>query len=441
MLCAAVALPVISLWATYQIRELSDRVTTVDAARLDMSRTLRYALDEESGLRGYMATRVPLFLRPYYAADPKLQKLVAQLPGRFSRAGLYGVLPQLNDFRHLHDAWRANVAAPLLADPRRLDALALQEAGKNQVDRMRVDARAIQDKAAAHVADASKRMFGVMVVAGMLAMAWILIVGGLTLLSEREVLRRETALVVSLVEERDAVGRLSDWRSRLLAMLAHDFKSQLAVIVGTAHLLEDFPQRRADPDVLASLRGAAYSLAEMADDAILLAGAQEQRLMLQQSIFDVCRLVDAAVERYGTEHRFYLHTQSGVAFVEADRSYAMRALDNVVGNAVKYSDGDIDVHVAEEQHYVRVSVTDRGEGISQTDLPHVFEEFWRSGDVARDSEGTGVGLFIVKQIMEAHGGTVRVESRVNEGTTVTLRFPRADRILAAGPADELKTAT
>jgi signal transduction histidine kinase len=83
------------------------------------------------------------------------------------------------------------------------------------------------------------------------------------------------------------------------------------------------------------------------------------------------------------------------------------------------------VHISEEQKYIRVAVTDRGVGIAEADLPHIFEEFWRSERALFSKSGSGVGLFIVKQIMQAHNGSIRVESEPGVGTTVTLRFPRA----------------
>jgi signal transduction histidine kinase len=284
-----------------------------------------------------------------------------------------------------------------------------------------------------------------MITAGLLAVLWILIVGAVTILMERRATQRETDLVLSLIAERDAVERLSDWRSRLLAMLAHDFKSQLAVVIGAAHLLEDFPQRRGDPQLLASVRASGYALAEMADNAILLARAQERRLVLQRSTFDISEVVEGVVARYGSQREFHLYSETPTAMIDGDRSYVMRVMDNIIGNAVKYSDEPVDVHVGEESKHVRVAVTDRGIGIAEADLPHIFEEFWRSEKALFSRNGSGVGLFIVKQIMEAHGGSIRVESAAGKGTTVTLRFPRAMTAFVMpvnGSADEpAKTAT
>lgn len=444
VLIVIIAMPLISLWATLRIGELSDRITTIDEARLSVSRTLRYTLDEETGIRGYAATGRADFLQPYRAAHPRIEVLLAELPLTFAHAGLYEVLPKLNDMVRLHEQWHSQVAAPLLANTHRSDAVAIEERGKAIMDRLRADTETIQTLSAHDIKAASREIEQVMITAGLLAAAWILIVGAVTVLIERHTSQRETDLVMSLVAERDAVERLSDWRSHLLAMLAHDFKSQLAVVIGAAHLLEDFPQRRGDPQLLASVRASGYTLAEMADNAILLARAQERRLVLQRSTFDIGEVVGGVLQRYGAQREVHLYTQAPTAMIDGDRSYVMRVMDNIIGNAVKYSEDPVDVHLGEEAKYVRVAVTDRGVGIAEDDLPRIFEEFWRSEKALSSKNGSGIGLFIVKQIMEAHGGSIRVESEPGKGTTVTLRFPRAMTAFAAstnGSVEPLKTAT
>lgn len=442
VLALIVAMPLISLWATYQISELGDRIATIDDARLGLSRTLRYALDEETGLRGYLDTRRQRFLEPYLSARPRMDVELLRLPTEFASAGLYRVLPKLNDFSRLHDAWHADVASPLLANPGRSDALARQEAGIRLIDKMRADVQVIHAEALAFTREQSHRMFDVMLISGFLAVFWIGIVGAFTVLIERRSLQRETELVMSLIEQRESMERLSDWRSRLLAMLAHDFKSQLAVVIGAAHLLEDFPQRRGDPQLLASVRSAGYTLAEMADNAILLARAQERRLMLQRTAFDISEIVGSVVQRYGSQREVNVYSETPTAMIDGDHSYVTRVMDNIIGNAVKYSEQPIDVHIGDnDREQVRVSVTDRGAGISEQDLPHIFEEFWRSESAVWSKNGSGVGLFIVKQIMEAHGGSIRVESELGKGTTVTLRFPRAMAAFCPPLPERVKTAT
>lgn len=424
-LIAMLALPLISLWSTYQIRGLSARMEAVGQLRLGIGRALRYAIDEESGVRGYLDTLEPAFLEPYRTAQTQMDPLLKTLPAQFQAAGLQAALPTLDDFTATHQSWRKNVAEPLVAHPRQANTLVIQRTGKELMDSMRSDALAMQGMAANITGSAAKQIYDVVVAATALSVAWIFVVGMFLIVFQRRAMRRESKLVQSLVREREEVERLSEWRSRLLAMLAHDFKSQLAVLIGAAHLLEDFPQRRGDPQLLGSIRSAGYTLAEMADNAILLARAQERKIVLQRSVFDVSEVVAGVVQRYGVEREFIVHHSAPTAMVDGDRSYVTRVLDNIIGNAVKYSEQPVDVLLNNEEDFIRVTVRDRGVGISEAEIPHIFEEYWRSEKTSWKQKGSGVGLFIVKTIMEAHGGSITVESTYGKGTTVVLRFPRA----------------
>lgn len=432
-LIVIVALPVISLWATYRVHELSDRMESLGESRVLVGRALRFAIDEESGIRGYLDTREPAFLGPYRAAQSELNSLLRGMPAQFKRSGMSSADPLLSDFARMHAAWDSEVARPLIANPHDRRALSTLRTGKLLMDNMRADAMAMQAQAAASTGGAAQQIYDVVLASTTISIAWIALVGTLLVLFQRRALRREHRLVASIVQKREEVERLSEWRSRLLAMLAHDFKSQLTVLIGAAHLLEDFPQRRGDPQLLASLRSAGYTLAEMADNAILLARAQERKIVLQRSTFDVSEVVAGVVQRYGAEREFIVHHGAPTAMVDGDRSYVTRVLDNIIGNAVKYSEDPVDVHLENEDEFIRVRVRDRGIGIAETELPHIFEEYWRSDQTSWKQKGSGVGLFIVKTIMEAHGGSIVVESRFGQGTVVTLRFPRALTAFARVP--------
>jgi signal transduction histidine kinase len=424
-LIVIIALPLISLWSTYQIRGLSNRMHTMAEMRLRIGRTLRLAVDEESSLRGYLATGEPLFLHAYDVARPGVIDNIRSLTSDFRAAGLNEGIPDLQKFGQLHETWQATVATPLIRNLDAPRALALESTGTKLMNQMRTRVKALQNLSLDAEQNAEQKMYDVMVASTAVSVLWIVIVASFLLVFQRRAIHRESNLVRSLVRQREEVERLSEWRSRLLAMLAHDFKSQLAVLIGAAHLLEDFPQRRGDPELLGSIRSAGYTLAEMADNAILLARAQERKIVLQQTVFDVSEIVNGVVQRYGIEREFIVHHGAPTAMVQGDRSYVTRVLDNIIGNAVKYSEQPVDVHLDNEAEFIRVTVQDRGVGIPEAELPHIFEEYWRSDRTSWKQKGSGVGLFIVKTIMEAHGGSINVQSSFGHGTTVTMRFPRA----------------
>jgi signal transduction histidine kinase len=110
-----------------------------------------------------------------------------------------------------------------------------------------------------------------------------------------------------------------------------------------------------------------------------------------------------------------------------------RVLDNLLDNAVKYSPrgGAVNVSIAMEKDQLAVlSVSDRGEGIPDADLPHIFERFQRGQNVKGRIPGTGIGLAGVQRIVQEHQGTIDVDSQVGVGTTFTIRLP-----LGALPAE------
>jgi signal transduction histidine kinase len=110
----------------------------------------------------------------------------------------------------------------------------------------------------------------------------------------------------------------------------------------------------------------------------------------------------------------------------ADADALRSAVQNLVGNAVKYSanGGVVDVTAAAGAGGVEIRVADRGLGIDAADLPHIFEPFYR-GRRAVDAQvrGTGVGLSVVRHVIASHKGTIAVDSRAGEGTTVTVKLP------------------
>lgn len=110
--------------------------------------------------------------------------------------------------------------------------------------------------------------------------------------------------------------------------------------------------------------------------------------------------------------------------VECDRERVLQVLSNVLGNAIKFAQGGaIEVRVARREEQVQVSVADFGPGIPPHDLPHVFEPYWSGRQDQR--RGTGLGLYITKRIIEAHGTKIWIESREGEGTTVHFCLPLA----------------
>jgi len=113
-------------------------------------------------------------------------------------------------------------------------------------------------------------------------------------------------------------------------------------------------------------------------------------------------------------------------FANAHRNLLERALKNIISNAIRYTDegGRIDIDLLHPENCIQIVISDSGVGISEEDLPRVFERFYTVDNArTRAVGGTGLGLAISRQIMEAHGGSIAIESTLGKGTTVTLTLP------------------
>jgi signal transduction histidine kinase len=113
--------------------------------------------------------------------------------------------------------------------------------------------------------------------------------------------------------------------------------------------------------------------------------------------------------------------------VFGNRGTLIEAVVNIVGNAVKYSrmGGKIYINVIQEREVIEIIVTDNGVGIAQEDLPHLFEDFFVGKSTTEGERRSGVGLAITRRIIEAHDGTISVESELGKGSTFSIHLPIA----------------
>ena len=117
---------------------------------------------------------------------------------------------------------------------------------------------------------------------------------------------------------------------------------------------------------------------------------------------------------------------SGTMLIDADREKISQVLYNFIGNAVKYSNNGslITIEYAIVGNRLKISIEDQGKGISNEDQQRIFERYYRVKDSNNSSiAGFGIGLYLCKEIIELHNGTIEVKSRINQGTTFTFNLP------------------
>ena len=231
-------------------------------------------------------------------------------------------------------------------------------------------------------------------------------------------------------------------RDNFLSVAWHELKTPLTSLLGNAQLLQRrtaqagrFPER--DQRVIRVITDQAQRLNRLITALLDLSWVERGQLSLEQAPVDV-----AALARRGVDDIQLAHAQHPIVYqgpesplmVIGDAVRLEQVVQNLISNAIKYSPqgGPITVVVIRRSDNVYISVSDRGIGIPAEDLPNLFGRFYRARNVeAQHISGMGIGLFVVKQIVTLHGGTVEVTSTEGEGSTFTISLPLAPRASSA----------
>ena len=222
-------------------------------------------------------------------------------------------------------------------------------------------------------------------------------------------------------------------RRAFVADVSHELRTPLTSIKGAAETLKEHPDLDAETRdyLLAIAIEECDRLTRLTSSLLVLSRLDNQRTQWKVETFLVSDFMKRLYEITNAEARERGHTMNfrcadGIPEVTGDREKLQQVLINIISNSVKYTKngGKIEVAAEPEETGVLIRVTDNGMGIPEEDLPHLFERFYRV-EKARSSDagGTGLGLAIAKEILDAHGGTVQVESKVGRGTTTVVRLP------------------
>jgi len=222
-------------------------------------------------------------------------------------------------------------------------------------------------------------------------------------------------------------------RENFAAIVSHELKSPLNAVQQNLFVLSRQLTDAATPEQqerLDRMQSRIADLLEMVDtwlrSVTVDAGSIEERFGPLPISLPITKAIEC-VEPHATRKGVAITTSFGPSPVTVlgDEVTLTEAFTNIVGNAIKYShpNGTVTITTKRLNTEVRVDIADDGVGIADDDLPHVFEDFYRSDTGALQVEGIGLGLAISRRIIEAHDGTVSIESRAGEGTTVTVLLP------------------
>ena len=221
-------------------------------------------------------------------------------------------------------------------------------------------------------------------------------------------------------------------KRQLVSALAHDIKNPLGVIMGYAEALHESlegPGAKDKLDMLGRIQDNGQRIVKLVTGFLEASKAEAGKINLEPKPVDLNLLLREAGQQQMAllrqkEISLQVDLKAGLPEILGDDLQLDRAFWNLVGNAIKFTpkQGVVKLRSWVENGKVCASVSDTGMGISKDELPMLFTEFRRLKGSA-NVEGTGLGLFIVKTIVEAHGGTVEAQSDVGKGTTFTVRLP------------------
>jgi len=262
---------------------------------------------------------------------------------------------------------------------------------------------------------------------------------------EHRHLSLENRRLRNIEEEARELGRakaelekLDAMKSRFMLTVAHELRAPIAAIQGYLGLILDGYAGDDAQEMVESAHRRCGELLDSLRDLLMLAHMKEKAtevkkttVSVAQTLEEVTSLLRAEAERKGLTLEVQISNRPEML---ADAEHLRQLWTNLISNGIKYTPrgGNVVVSLGQKDGHVVGTVSDTGMGIAADDIPRIWEEFYRTTQAKRTAEhGTGLGLPIVREIIETYGGTIDVESELGQGTTFTFTLPQS-----AEPAED-----
>jgi signal transduction histidine kinase len=446
VLIGALVASVVNLQHVYVTNEA---VARTDAVRLELQQLLTALVDAETGERGFIITGEVSYLEPYTRGRER------------TAAGIAQVRALIGD----NAAQQADVALLSAAATTKIDELdeavnqrrthgfesaqkvVTSNVGKRTMDNIRSIAgrmRAREDALLAErVAQAVRSYRASLATEFITAVVALLAVAGLFALTQKY-MRAQVRATASAQAQEAQLREALQLKDEFVALVSHELRTPANTIAGWARMLEEpgIGSDRRDK-ALAAIGRNAESLRQLLDDLMDTSQLAAGRMRLSVDVVDLATVVSGALDtvRLGADNKGVTISFVGAArqplTVTGDPVRLKQVVWNLLANAIKFTPGGgtVTVTLAAFANSIRLEVCDTGEGIDPAFLPHVFERFRQAPGSAKHQRSLGLGLAIVRHLVDLHGGTVTAHSDgPGHGSTFVVELPvTAAAQAAAGP--------
>jgi two-component system phosphate regulon sensor histidine kinase PhoR len=234
-----------------------------------------------------------------------------------------------------------------------------------------------------------------------------------------------------LFQDLTELRSLQTMRREFVGNVSHELRTPLSAIKAIVETLKGgaIDDKEIASDFLTKVEGEIDRMTQMVAELIELSRIETGQAKLRLESTNLNQLIEQVIARLSPQaerQKVAISTKfaADLPLVSTDAERIQQALLNIVHNAIKFtpSGGKVTVSTDVQGNSVVVSVADTGIGISKEDLPHIFERFYKA-DKSRSKGGTGLGLAIAKHIVQAHGGTIRVQSEEGKGSVFSFSLP------------------
>jgi len=246
--------------------------------------------------------------------------------------------------------------------------------------------------------------------------------------------------IIAIVRDITHFRQADELKSTFISIISHELKTPLALIKGYVSTLRR-EDAQWDPEIvqesLAIIEEEADRLGMLIENLLDASRLQAGGLAIKRSdvwLPELAQRVAQKMQTQTTRHQIIVDFPPDFPIVLADENRLQQVLMNLISNAIKYApQGEIRISGQVRPDIVIVCVSDQGPGVAPSDLPHIFDRFYRSPEVMRQTKGAGLGLYLSRAIVEAHGGKIWVDSGAERGARFCFSLPRhSEQPLPAG---------